>query len=310
MHTIRLTLLMSVFITFFTNAQYKQELDVLFKNESENVFHTTIKGKGKITLELRFLEEEVNVDPCYSIHHAIRSVEGRYFYKGKKNKSIKLQGGLSLDTLYLYAGIDRKLENTGVTCGKLVTYENDQEREVDFSERFMFTGSGMNQWFDNSATRVVAPIFSSEDSLVKKTIKVVLDDGRKLDLTPAIQKDHWDVLYPHSELLYKKCVVTDTSIRVLLIKHNEYSCWNDYASMIQLTFHPMSLKQIGSQRYEISRCDKLATDFDFMAGEAIEENKRYKVYSYGSEKKGGSELQLEGSYCIKEAEVVILEKWF
>jgi hypothetical protein len=243
MHTISLTLLMSVFITFFTNAQHKQELDVLFKDESEKVFHTTIQGKGKITLALRFLKEEVNVDPCYSTHHANRPVEGRYFYKGKKNKSIKLQGVLSLDTLYLYAGIDRKLENTGVTCGKLVVYENDQEREVDFSERFMFTGSGMNQWFDNSSTRVVAPIFSSEDDLVKKTIKVVLEDGRKLDLTPAIQKDHWDVFSPHSELVYKKCVVSDTSIRVLLIKHNEYSCWNDYASMIQLTFHPKSLKK-------------------------------------------------------------------
>ena len=78
MRTIKLTLLMSVFITFFTNAQHKQELDVLFKNESNKLFHSNIKGKGKITLALNFLKEEVNVDPCYSIHHAIQNV---YSYK-------------------------------------------------------------------------------------------------------------------------------------------------------------------------------------------------------------------------------------
>jgi hypothetical protein len=308
MHKTILITLIIILTTVFLNAQEFKELDVVFKSELNREFHTTVEGKGDITFNLTFSEEDLGGDECYSIYHTIRFIKGWYSFDNNKDEKIVLSGGVfSMDTMYLYVGVNGD-ENTGVRCGKWIDYENG-EQEVEFTERFMFTGSGSNEWVQNNTAASVGAIFSSQSDLVKEFIFVPMEDGRRLDLMPIIQAKYWDLLAPNSHTSYTSCVVTDDVINVLFMKHNEYSCWNEWKAIINLSFDKNTLEIIDSKRYEVSRCDKIRTDF------APEETKHqdsnvYRIYKYGYE--NGAEIpeKMLGSFSIKNAKVQILEKWF
>jgi hypothetical protein len=296
----------SLFSTICLKAQESKELDLVIKSELNREFHTTIEGKGDITLNLTFSEEELGVDPCYSMLHAVRSVQGWYSFDSTPDERVNFSGGaLILDTIYLYVGVNGK-GDSGLRCGKWIDFENGGQ-EIEFTERFMFTGSGSNEWFDNKTVSPVNPIFSSQDVLVEQFIYVSMEDGTKLDLMPIIVDHHGDLLYPYSHLYYKKCFATDEVINVLLVKYNEYSCWNEYQEMIHLSFDKKTLELIDSKRYQISKCDKLACSF---MDSAHEDNKIYDIYSYGSS--GGTEIKevLVGQFKIEKAKVHIMKKWF
>ena len=205
--------------------------------------------------------------------------------------------------MYLYVGT-RKHSNSGIKCGNGLISKWGEE--VKFAERFMFTGSGSNTW-SCKTTQSVGGIFSSQDDLVKKSMFVALEDGRNLDLMPAITDQHMDLLFPHSNLYYSKCFTSGNQINILLVKQNEYSCWNEYQDMIYLSFDKNTFEVIESKRYQISKCDKLACDF---MESKHEDNRTYDIYEYGFEDGGDSREVLVGQFQIEKAKVRILKKWF
>jgi hypothetical protein len=307
MHKKLLIKLLIVLTTVSLHAQEAKELDLVFKSELNREFHTTIEGKGAITLNLTFSKEDLGVDECYSMHHAVRLISGWYSFDTNKDEKIVLSGGIfSWDTMYLYVGVDN-LGESGIRCGKWIDYENGEEQEIGFTERFMFTGTGSGEWFDNKTTLSVNPIFSTQDDIVEKFIYVLMEDGTKFDLKPIIMDKHWDLLYSYSNLYYKKCFTNDNTINVLMVKYNEHSCWNEYQVMIHMSFDKNTLEVIDSKSYQISKCDKLASDF--MESDH-EDNKTYNVYAYGLEDDGEMDEALVGQFQIKEAKVRVMKKWF
>lgn len=300
--------LISLATTFLLHAQETKELDIVFQSELNKEFHTSIEGKGNITLNLTFSNEDLGVDECYSMYHAVRWVEGWYSFDAIPGAKTPFSGGiLNGDTMYLYVGVTID-GDSGMRCGKWIDYENG-EQEIEFTERFMFTGSGSNEWFDNKSSSIVEPIFSSQDDVVEEFIFIQMEDGRSLDLMPVIKEKHYDLLYPYSHISYKKCVVTDKVINVLFMKYNEYSCWNEWKAIINLSFDKNTLEIIDSKRYEVSRCDKIRTDFAPLENPHQDTNV-YQIYQYGYE--DGAEIpeKVVGSFSMKNAQVQVLEKWF
>lgn len=283
--------------------QEVKELDFVIENQYHNTYNTKLEDGTSINFDLTFTDEELGIDICYSMYHGYRFVEGEYTSsKGEKNSLIGLY---NFDTLKLYVISDTDLNSSGLRCGMLTRY-GDDTKEIAYAEKFQFTGIGFNEWINGTDTMKVDPIDDFKDDLVETSIYIKKGNGEKMDIKYAIKDTHYDFLYPYSELVFQECYEEDNEINLLLVKHNHYSCWNEYESMVQLTFDRSTYELIGNKRYMISKCEKFATDF---WGENKEDNKIYNIYSYGFVDGKEKKEEKVGSFSLNKAKVTILEKW-
>jgi hypothetical protein len=288
------------------------ELDIVIKSERHRVLHSRIQGRGPVTFELTFTDKEAGSDTCYSMYHSHRLVSGWYHADSSEDSRIPLTGVYTLDTLTLYAQGDATPTSLGVHCGELIDYNND-EKEVAYKEKFVFTETGASLFSSGSTARAVEPIHDFKDDLVDTSVLLVNPDGEEIDLTGFIEGGLWDILQPQSDLIYKKSYRRDNEVSVLLINHNDYSCWNDYTSATQIRFNADTLEVVENEMYFIARCDKFSTDllYEDSTHTPVVEDRIHSVYSYpegdGSSERDGT---LIGSFTVREARIQILEKWY
>ena len=288
------------------------ELDIVIKSERHRVLHSRIEGRGSVTFELTFTDKEAGSDTCYSMYHSHRLVSGWYHVDSSEDDRIPLTGVYTDDTLTLYAQGDEAPASSGVRCGVLIDDNND-EKEVEYKEKFVFTEAGASLFSSDATARTVEPIHDFRDDIVETSVLLVKPDGEEIDLTSITEGGIRDILQPWSDLFYKRSYRRDSEISVLLINYNDNSCLNDYTSATQIRLNADTLEVVENEMYFIARCDKFFTDLPY--GDAthtpIVEDRVYTVYSYpegeaGSERDGWS----IGSFTVREARISILETWY